>query len=215
MTTERFISFYRNLHADHFTECKNSTSKLMPNGRKMQADPLVMPLKSAVMVLCYPEDEEIMMVFIRRTEDRGVHSGQIAFAGGRFDITVGDLNTFDTAIRETHEEIGLLLKKEQVIAALTPLYIPPSNFLVDPYLAIIDKVPVLSPDPAEVAEILHVPLSHLLNDECIVVSEFETRIGKISAPCYSWKNIRIWGATAIMLSEVLCLEKLRRKEGIC
>lgn len=211
MTAERFISYYRNLNADRFAACKNSSSKLLPNGRKLQADPSVTPFKSAVMVLCYPEEDEIMMVFIRRTEDSGVHSGQIAFAGGRFDEAAGDISTFDTAIRETHEEIGLLLKKEQVIVALSPLYIPPSNFLVDPYLAMIDLKPVLTPDPAEVAEIIHVPLSHLLNDDCIVVSEFETRIGKISAPCYLWNDVRIWGATAIMLSEFLCLEKFRNR----
>jgi 8-oxo-dGTP pyrophosphatase MutT (NUDIX family) len=174
----------------------------------------VTPVRSGVLVICYGIAEDVMMVFIKRTEDNGVHSGQMAFPGGRFDPEEGDVKTVDTALRETFEEAGLRLSEENVITSLSPLYVPPSNFMIEPYVAWVQDKPELIPNPFEVAEIFHIPINSFFEENCITISEFNTRYGIIEAPCYQWKHVKIWGATAIILSEFLCLEKIRRNGAI-
>lgn len=209
MNIEKFELFFRNLKEKHIEECKSSAKKLIPNGRKMQPAGDIEPLMSGVLILCFPENGQIMLTVIRRTENDGVHSGQIAFPGGKFDEAAGDKNTCDTAIRETFEEIGVEVSSQQIIRPMTPLYIPPSNYLVDPYLAVLDVKPIFILNPDEVHEIIQIPLSSLTAEEAITESEFSTLYGKIFAPCYVYENVKIWGATAIMLSELVCLEKIR------
>jgi 8-oxo-dGTP pyrophosphatase MutT (NUDIX family) len=172
----------------------------------------VTPIRSGVMMMCYGDDEDFKMVFIQRTEDTGVHSGQMAFPGGRFDPLAGDENTSDTALRETYEETGYKLSTENIITALSPLYVPPSNFMIDPYIARIKENPVFLPNTEEVAQIFHIPVHHLMDDNCVIISEFKTMYGIVKAPCYQWNQVKIWGATAIILSEFICLENIRRNQ---
>jgi 8-oxo-dGTP pyrophosphatase MutT (NUDIX family) len=210
MKSKYFPDFYKNLSRDAMLQCKDSARRFIPQGRKMQAELGVTPVRSGVMMLCYPENDDLMIVFIRRTKDNGVHSGQIAFPGGRFDEAAGDKNTCDTAIRETFEEIGVEIRRQQIIRAMAPLYIPPSNYLVDPYLAYIDALPNVTANTTEVDEIIILPVFKLLDENSITESCFSTIYGDISAPCYGVDNIKIWGATAIMLSELICIERVRR-----
>ncbi len=204
-----FKDYYKNISENQLDACGVSVSKLIPEGRQMLPDQAVNPMKSGVMIVCYYEQDELMVVFIRRTEDMGVHSGQIAFPGGRYDDVAGDENTLDTAIRETWEETGLRLEKDHVLCSLSSLYVPPSNFLMDPYVAMVETKPMLTPNPAEVAEIIHIPLKSLSDDACIINSEFKTIRGMVTAPCYDLKYLKIWGATAVILSQFICLEKKR------
>jgi len=213
MNINRFEYFFKNLKSDHFEQCVHSANPLIPRGRKLVPPPDAVPVKSGVLMLFYPEHEELNLLFIRRTEDNGVHSGQIAFPGGRFDAADGDINTLDTALRETDEEIGCLILPENVLNKLSSLYIPPSNYLVDPYIALLRKKPVFKANPAEVAEIIHVPFMSFLSDNCIAEHEFVTKVGLIKAPCYVWNEVHIWGATAIILSECLCLVQKGLIEG--
>ena len=98
---------------------------------------------------------------IKRAENQGAHSGQFAFPGGRVDE--GDVSLLHTAIRETREEIGVHLKEEQIIGALTPLYIPVSNYMVHPYIAFCDAPTNYELQIDEVAFVKELELTHLLN----------------------------------------------------
>ncbi len=206
-----FKDFYTNPANNFMEQCRGEASRFIPAGRRLVPDRHVIPVKSGVTLLCYPENEEMKLLFIRRTKDNGVHSGQIAFPGGRFDLNAGDTNTCDTALRETYEEIGVVVKKNQILKYMTPLYVPPSNYQIDPYLAFVDEIPVMIPNLAEVDEIITLPLSKLIMESSVSESEFETLHGKITAQYYIVDNVKIWGATAIILSELVCLEKIRKE----
>ncbi len=206
---ENFTGFYRSLTHSDFSLCKQSALSFIPSGRIMEVPEGVKAVRSGVMILCYPEAGSLYLVFIRRTEDGRVHSGQIAFPGGRFEEGE-DADTLDTAIREANEEVGITLNRGDMLCRLTPLFIPPSGFLVDPYLYFLNEKPVLRASPDEVAEILYVPFDCFMTEDTIFSADFSTSSGHITAPCWVWKDIKIWGATAIILSELGCLERRRR-----
>ena len=94
---------------------------------------------SAVLILLYPKDDKIYTAMIKRPVYNGVHSGQIAFPGGKKEDD--DLNLSETALRETEEEIGVLRNSVEVIGQLSQLYIPPSNFNVQPVIAYTNNIP--------------------------------------------------------------------------
>ncbi|MFP4469692.1 MAG: NUDIX hydrolase [Bacteroidales bacterium] len=156
---------------------------------------------SGVMALFYACDDQIRLVFIRRTEYNGVHSGQISFPGGRYEP--GDENLKETALRETFEEIGVPADKINVIGKLTDLYIPPSNFMVEPYVGYLDAPLQFVPDPAEVNEIFSVSLDDLLKTKNLQTKTIETAGRKIDVACYFVEGKVIWGATSMILSELL------------
>jgi 8-oxo-dGTP pyrophosphatase MutT (NUDIX family) len=156
----------------------------------------------SVMVLIYPVDGKAFTVFIRRNEYEGIHSGQISFPGGGAEAV--DKSHADTALREAWEETGIVPEKVEVLGELTRLYIPPSNFLVFPIVATCPERPDFIPDPSEVQEIIEVELSGLkepgiIQQREIVLSEDFS----IMAPCYQVGGTVIWGATAMILSELL------------
>lgn len=92
------------------------------------------PRIAAVMMLFYPKNNETHLVLIVRNAYNGVHSSQIAFPGGKYETTDADYE--ETALRETHEEVGVPPEKIEIVKHFTPMYIPPSNFLVHPFLGI-------------------------------------------------------------------------------
>ena len=113
--------------------------------------------KSAgVLALLYPHEAQWHVALIVRPEYDGAHSGQIAFPGGAVEKEDTDLAA--TALRETHEEIGVAPELVQVLRALTPLYIPVSNFMVYPFVGTTAQRPTFTKDPKEVVEVLELPL---------------------------------------------------------
>ncbi len=153
----------------------------------------------AVLLLLYPKQGSWHMPFIVRQKYPGVHSGQIAFPGGKVDDT--DTGYVHTALRETAEEVGVLVSPEQVIGKLSPLYIPPSNFMVYPQVALIDYTPAFTPEPAEVAEILEIPLHRF--DTCRDTYPRRWQGQTYHIPCFRIGDHIIWGATAMILNEFL------------
>jgi len=115
-----------------------------------------------VLILLYEDQDEIKFPLILRPDYDGVHSGQVAFPGGRFEPP--DENIINTALRETAEEIGIHPGDVQLIGALTELYIPPSNFLVHPHVGMLSYKPGFFPDPKEVVKVIEVSMDDLLND---------------------------------------------------
>ena len=159
---------------------------------------------SAVLCLLYPENDELHMLLMKRMEDRTAHSGQVSFPGGRFEAGDGDMQT--TALREAHEEVGVHPAIVDVVGALTPLYIPVSNFNVFPYVGFVNHRPDLNPNRHEVSHVIAAPLSDLLHDGRKTVADVSSPImpGLI-------RNVRayrlddgtiIWGATAMIISEL-------------
>lgn len=156
---------------------------------------------SAVLMLLYPVNGAVHTMIIRRPSYEGIHSGQLALPGGKKDDS--DANAMHTAIRETKEEVGVDVPETDVIGELSPLYIPPSNFLVHPFVAWMDERPHFIPDPREVDAILEVKLSTFVDPA--VKSRQRIYIGAntfVDAPCYVIGENYLWGATAMMFAEL-------------
>ncbi len=159
------------------------------------------PRIAAVMMLFYPKNEKTHLILIVRNAYNGVHSSQIAFPGGKYEETDRDYQ--ETALRETSEEIGVLPEKIEIIKHFTPMYIPPSNFLVHPYLGIAKEELSFYPDAREVASIIELPLSVFLDDEIMIETTLSTSYGNdILVPAFYIQNHIVWGATAMILSEL-------------
>ncbi|MFH6963472.1 NUDIX hydrolase [Flavobacterium plurextorum] len=159
------------------------------------------PRIAAVMMLLYPKKDKTHLVLIVRNAYNGVHSSQIAFPGGKYENT--DLDFRETALRETHEEIGVAPEKIEVIKDFTPMYIPPSNFLVHPFLGISNEELSFYPDIREVAAIIELPLSVFLSDEIIIDATLSTSYANdVLVPAFNIQNHIVWGATAMILSEL-------------
>jgi len=158
------------------------------------------PVRAAVLALMYPSGGEIHMAFIKRNEYDGAHSGQVSFPGGVWES--GDQNLESTAIRETREELGIS-GEIVVLGTLTELHIPVSNYLVTPFIGWMDQTPAFHPEESEVQYIIEASLETLLSPSARG-SEIMVRHGqRIEAPFYKVGKEKIWGATAMMLSEVM------------
>lgn len=142
------------------------------------------------------------MVFIKRPEYEGVHGGQIAFPGGK--VEPEDHNLWQTAERETMEEIGVGGFKK--IGAMQALYIPPSRFLVQPYIGVLDGIPDFTPDPKEVEQVHVVPLDQL-KPEGVIQKKLFVRGHHIQVPGFPIDGAFIWGATASMLAQFWAISK--------
>ena len=159
------------------------------------------PRKAAVLALFYPNDKnETCFLLTERATYKGTHSAQVSFPGGKIENT--DLSLEETALRETFEEVGVKQSSIKIIRELTDVYIPPSNFLATPFLGFIDKKPdfILN---LEVENIIEVLVNDLLNDINITTVTMNTSYMKnIEVPCFKLNDYIVWGATAMMLSEI-------------
>jgi len=156
------------------------------------------PRQGGVLILLYPKDGRLHFPLTRRTEKVEEHKGQISLPGGARE---GDEPLAWTALRETCEELGVDPQSVEVLGALTPLYIFPSDYCITPYVAARPDRPTFVPDPVEVAEVLEVPLATLLDptirrEEEWVLHGIATRV-----PFYQIGEHKVWGATAMVLSE--------------
>lgn len=163
--------------------------------------------KAGVMALFYPNlKNETQMVFILRKTYKGVHSAQVGFPGGK--VEVEDKNLMETALRETEEEVGIDREKIEVLKTLSPLYIPPSNFMVHPFLGISKENLKFKRQESEVEDIIEVHLEDFLNDINLINTNVPTSYNvEVEVPAFKLNNFIIWGATAMMLSEIKVLLK--------
>lgn len=158
--------------------------------------------ESGVLILLYPQDNDVKTVLIERSADGGIHSGQVALPGGKKEDT--DIDIIQTALREANEEIELKQEDVTVIGRLSPLYIPVSNFEVNPIVGVCPYEPLLIPSEKEVAAILSFPLRHIFSrKEIIEVKASGLPSLTIRTQAYLLNEHQyIWGATAMILSEL-------------
>lgn len=159
------------------------------------------PKEAAVMMLLYPKNGQTHLVLIVRNTYPGVHSSQIAFPGGK--VESDDLSIAHAALRETHEEIGISSDKIEIIREFSKVYIPPSNFMVYPFLGYSTEELIFSPDSSEVAGIIELSLHDFLDENNIVNKRMATSYSlDISVPAFKIREHFVWGATAMMMSEL-------------
>lgn len=177
----------------------NAQTKMAPQARRMQPEAAVMPRQAAVVLLLYPNHSTINLLFTHRPDQLAHHAGEISFPGGGAESE--DPSLIHTALREAQEELGIPSTAIQTLGALTPLYIPPSQNLVHPFVGWIPMLPPLHPDPKEVDQVLHIPLDHLLHPETVRREQWKFQGQLREVPCYRYREFCIWGATAMILSE--------------
>lgn len=163
--------------------------------------------RAGVLMLFYPNHkDEAHFVLILRKSYKGVHSNQVALPGGKYEKEDGNL--VQTALRETEEEIGIQASTIEVIRPLTELYIPPSNFLVKPTLGMIDYEPHFVKQDSEVERVIPVKLKDFMESSNIKPGMIKTSYaGETQVMSYHINGFTVWGATAMMLSELQVIMK--------
>lgn len=159
------------------------------------------PKKSAVLILVFPVNGIPNTVFIERASYDGKHSGEISLPGGKTEKTDNDI--VGTALRESEEEIGIKSEDVRILGNLTPLYVPVSNFCIQPVVGAMGYMPEFVPDPAEAKDIIVISIDDLLNPVNKQSEELKIITFKITAPYYNAHGHHIWGATAMIMSEFL------------
>ena len=166
---------------------------------------------ACVMALIYPLDGALQMIFIERASSHpdDKHAGQIGFPGGKMEDD--DKSYLECALREVEEEIGIGTNEIKVLAPLTDLYVFASNFMVYPFVGYLDHIPDFVPQESEVASIISFPLDSLLDEGTLDVKDLTVRGQQIkNVPYYKLERHTLWGATAMITSELLEVIKASR-----
>jgi 8-oxo-dGTP pyrophosphatase MutT (NUDIX family) len=189
---------------------RKAHAKMMPISRKEELEALdfstLSPKFAAVLCLIYPKNGELHFPLILRNTYPGVHSNQVSFPGGKREKL--DKNFEHTALRECEEEIGVLQTDIQILRQLSDIYIPPSNFQVKSFIGYCKETPQFLLQPEEVEQLIEVKVSDLLNDAVIITRNLSTSYAeKIDVKAFKLNNFTVWGATAMILSEIKYLLK--------
>lgn len=184
--------------------------KLLPPGRPLPNFDLIErqnPRLAGVLALFYPVNNIPHLVLMKRNVYEGVHSGQISLPGGQKEEI--DIDLVATALRETHEEIGVAPEIVEVLGSLTRVFIPPSNFLVQPVVGVAKNRPAFVPDLKEVDELVEVPFHVFLDTSNFKETSVFARSLEMKVPAFHVQNEIIWGATAMMIAELAQIMKPR------
>ncbi len=156
---------------------------------------------SAVLILLYPNnDGDTMLLLIERSTYNGHHSGQIALPGGKAEASDKTLEA--TALREFFEETGSNATPE-IIGKLTPIYIPVSKFVVQPFVGYLSQRPEFTINDQEVAQLIEWPFTNFMNPDIVKETTIEPMPGlKLKTPYFDVDNKILWGATAMMMNEL-------------
>ncbi len=156
---------------------------------------------SSILITLFLKNEKWHTLVIKRASDGSIHSGQIAFPGGKYEKTDKDFSY--TALRETEEEIGIKAYNVHIIGKLSTMYIPVSGFKVYPFIGYLKKLPQLRPNKSEVTQIFSIPLDEFRKKENLKTDYIDVRGCKIKTPYYFIQKQIIWGATAMIISELI------------
>ncbi|MEL4307828.1 NUDIX hydrolase [Joostella sp. CR20] len=160
------------------------------------------PRRAGVVCLFYPDENfQTKLLLILRKTYKGVHSNQVGFPGGKVELS--DKNIEETALRETWEEVGVSPKKISLVKKMSEVYIPPSNFIVQPFIGVATENLVFTLQEDEVEALIEVSLDDFLSETAVFQENLTTSYAKnIDVPAFKLNNYTVWGATAMMLSEV-------------
>lgn len=160
----------------------------------------ISPKLASVMILIYPKNSKAHFALIVRAAYDGAHSSQVAFPGGKVENS--DADYWQTALRETEEEVGVKASDIAFLKEMTALYVPPSNFMVYPFIGFAHTEVQFIPDPKEVADIIEVDLLEFLSNnnakKKVISSSYMT---DIEVDGFEINNFFVWGATAMMMQE--------------
>ena len=155
-------------------------------------------IQSAVLILLYEENGVICFTLTERTQTVEHHRGQISLPGGAREA---DEKLSSTAIRETQEEIGIYADDVDIIGALSPLFVPVTGFIINPFVGIINANFEPQPAPEEVETVISVHVNELLNDDNELQEKRNLRGYNVNIPYFLLSGHKVWGATAMILSE--------------
>ena len=158
------------------------------------------------MALFYPDGNNIthLLLILRKSHPKDVHSNQIGFPGGK--VEKDDADMMATALRETHEEVGVLPSNIEVVKSLSEIYIPPSNFEVFPFMGLYRKSETFVPQTSEVEALVEVRLSDFLDEGNLFTQNLTTSYAEnVAVPAFKLNGYTVWGATGMMLSEIKML----------
>ncbi len=178
--------------------------KMAPTSRRLYVGAPGDARQAGVLATLFPKDGAWHVVLIERNaNDRDRHGGQISFPGGKAEP--GDGTMLQTALRETEEEVGISQKEIKVLGKLSELYIPVSNFQVHPYVGFLDSQPIYSIQEEEVSRVIEVPLTHFQNGVAKRVADIRVNkhLSLKNVPYYEVEGKMLWGATAMMISEMV------------
>ena len=169
--------------------------------KRFKEDPLNPARLGGVMILLYPDGNDIRLPLMKRPTYNGAHSGQVSLPGGKYEE--GDSDLIMTSLRETEEEIGVSTSKIQVLGKLSEMFIVASNFKVFPTVGVINEKPVFFPDSKEVEAIYTPALSELMDLNKRKVKTMHFPPYTIHSPYFDIEGETVWGATAMILGELL------------
>jgi 8-oxo-dGTP pyrophosphatase MutT (NUDIX family) len=177
--------------------------KMAPVGRRSFNKANDINYKMAAVLIAFQNSEaEPHLILTLRSEYDGVHSAQVSFPGGKFDSDETD--AVKVALREMEEETGVHSDRVEILGVLSPLYIPVSGMLVQPVVGWIENITPFNPDPREVQRIMQVSFSQLISVKREFANDLiPSRKDLSSIPYFNLDSERVWGATAMMLSELL------------
>ncbi|WP_100614970.1 NUDIX hydrolase [Confluentibacter citreus] len=190
---------------------EGSHLKMIPPSRKaflnIQNEAINQAKKAGVLALFYPdENNQTKFILILRKTYEGIHSAQVGFPGGKLETQ--DTSLMEAAIRETFEEVGVLKSTIEILTALTEVYIAPSNFYVHPFIAITPKTPFFKLQEEEVEALIEVDLQHFLDENVIMTNRVKASYNiDVEVPTFLLNGHIVWGATAMILSEIKDLLK--------
>ncbi len=181
---------------------EKAQKKMLPRGRSLEVSEsdLGQTKESAVLLLFFPENNELQLCLMLRPSHMKHHAGQFCFPGGQFEKTEHESSA--VALRETKEEIGIEPKEIEILGYLSDIYVHVSKFFIHPVVGFIAQKPDFKINKSEVEQVITVPLKHFFNTELIGTEITNSKLGEIEVPCYKIDGNIIWGATAMMISEL-------------